>query len=106
MSLFSARRIFNEVTASFSRCESCLHLRKTFARLRHILEQNTNITRDIRDRLIYRLEHNIQLIIEWKKHLLRTVHQDNARKNVLDMLDESSIYLVADWAMKWLPNVV
>jgi hypothetical protein len=98
------KRIFNQTIVSFCRCESCLRLRKTFARLRHILERNTNISNDIRDRLIYRLDHNIQLIVEWKKHLLRTVHQDNARKNILDILDESGIYLVADWAMKWLPT--
>ena len=39
-----------------------------------------------------------------EKTSARTVHQDNARKNVLDMLEESDIYLVADWAMKWLPT--
>lgn len=99
-----AIRTFNQIIVSLSRCESCLRLRKTFTRLRLILERNTNMTSDIRDRLIYRLEHNIQLIVEWKKHLLRTVHQDNARKNILDILDESDIYLVADWAMKWLPT--
>jgi hypothetical protein len=63
-----------------------------------------NIVDDIRQRLRYRLEQNIQLIIEWKKHLLRTVHQDAARKYVLDQLDETSVFLVADWAMKWLPT--
>jgi hypothetical protein len=62
------------------------------------------MTADKHDRMIYRLDHNIQLILEWKKYILRTIHQDIARKAVLDALDGSSIYLVADWAMKWLPT--
>ena len=86
------------------RCQSCLHLHETFARLHSIVEQNANISVATRGRMIYRLEHNAQLISEWKKHLLRTVHQDTARKCALDALDASSILLVADWAMKWLPT--
>jgi hypothetical protein len=86
------------------RCDSCLHLRRTFARFRSIVEENANISDAAHGRMIYRLEHNVQLISEWKKHLLRTVHQDTARKSVLDVLDASSILLVADWAMKWLPT--
>ncbi len=87
-----------------SRCESCLRLRETFACLRFLVEMNTNITDDIRHRVLYRLNHNVQLISDWKKHLLRTVHQEAARKHILDILDDSSIFIVADWAMKWLPT--
>lgn len=58
----------------------------------------------MRIRLQYRLKLNVQLITDWKKHLLRTVHQDLGRKNVLDELNETSVFLVADWAMKWLPT--
>ena len=46
----------------------------------------------MRQRLLYRLEHNTQLIADWKKHLLRTVHQDVARKHTLDVLDETSVF--------------
>ena len=58
----------------------------------------------MRHRLIYRLDHNVELINAWKKHLLRTVHQDEARHYVLNELDETSVFLVSDWAMKWLPT--
>jgi hypothetical protein len=95
---------FSVLIVFSSRCESCLLLREACARLRSIIEVNTNITDDIRHRLIYRLGHNVELISDWKKHLLRTVHQDAARKHILDILDDSSIFIVADWAMKWLPT--
>ena len=58
----------------------------------------------IRTRLLYRINHCVQMIHEWKKHLLRTIHQDAGRRNALDSLDDSSILLIADWAMKWLPT--
>jgi len=75
-----------------------------FDHLSSMIEENLNITDEMRARLRYRLGQNVQLIIDWKKHLLRTVHQDGARKHVLDELDETSVFLVADWAMKWLPT--
>ena len=88
----------------YCRCGSCLCLREAFSHLRSIIEQNKNIADEMRQRLLYRLEHNTQLITDWKKHLLRTVHQDVARKHTLDVLDETSLFIVADWAMKWLPT--
>lgn len=86
------------------RCDACLRLRETFAYLSSMIDENLNITGEMRVRLRYRLEQNFQLIMDWKKHLLRTVHQDEARRHVLDKLDETSVFLIADWAMKWLPT--
>ena len=45
-----------------------------------------------------------QAIHAWKAHLLRNVNQDEARTDALDMLDETSVLLVQDWAMKVLPR--
>lgn len=86
------------------RCDACLRLREILAQLSSIIDENLNITDEMRVRLRYRLEQNAQLITDWKKHLLRSVHQDEARKHVLNELDETSVFLVADWAMKWLPT--
>ena len=40
----------------------------------------------------------------WKSHLLRSVNQDKARLSTLEGLDETSVLLVQDWAMKFLPR--
>lgn len=45
-----------------------------------------------------------QAIHAWKVHLLRNVNQNEAHTNALIMLDETSVYLVQDWAMKFLPR--
>jgi hypothetical protein len=43
------------------------------------------------------------LIHEWKKHQMRSVHQETARAHVLEQLDDQSIFVYVDWAMKFLP---
>jgi hypothetical protein len=86
------------------RCTDCSALRGTLASLRSLIEGNSDVSEDVRERLMYRLNHNTQLIDDWKKHLLRTIHQDLARKQVLELLDHQSVFLIADWAMKWLPT--
>ena len=45
-----------------------------------------------------------QNIWAWKAHLLRCVNQDEARLEVIDSLNESSVLLVQDWAMRFLPR--
>jgi hypothetical protein len=43
-----------------------------------------------------------ELILNWKRHQLRSVHQDHARQHALEQLDDSSVYIIMDWAMKWI----
>ena len=43
-----------------------------------------------------------QNIWAWKAHHLRCVNQDEARLEVIDSLNECSVLLVQDWAMKFL----
>jgi hypothetical protein len=52
---------------------------------------------------MYRVEFNTNLILEWKKHQLRTVHQEQAREYSFDRLDNESVYVHMDWSMKFLP---
>ena len=41
-------------------------------------------------------------IFEWKAHILRSVHQDEAKKDAFEELDSESCVVVMDWAMKFL----
>ena len=45
-----------------------------------------------------------QCINSWKSQLLRSTNQDESRLDVIDELDETSVLLVLDWAMKYLPK--
>jgi hypothetical protein len=43
-------------------------------------------------------------IFAWKSHILQNIHHDTARVELLETLDESSVLIVQDWAMKYLPR--
>ena len=47
---------------------------------------------------------SLESIYAWKSHLLRVVHQDRARQEVLDEVDSSKIFITQDFAMKFLPR--
>ena len=40
----------------------------------------------------------------WKAHLLRSVNQDQGRLEILDKMDSTSVLVVLDWAMKYIPR--
>jgi len=42
--------------------------------------------------------------LPWKCHLLRSTHQDQARLDVIDALGPEAVFIVNDWAMKFLPQ--
>ena len=59
---------------------------------------------DERDDLSYALHQAVQAIESWKAHQLRSIQQDKARTRNLGNLDEKSVQITQDWAMKWLPQ--
>jgi len=46
-----------------------------------------------------------QAIQAWKCHQLRSVRQDQARVDVLKELNEESVLIISDWAMKFIPQM-
>ena len=63
-----------------------------------------NVSEDTRQELLFVSDQSKQNILAWKAHLLRSINQDDARLDVLDSLDEKSVLLIEDWAMKFLPR--
>ena len=57
-----------------------------------------------RDEALYLCRNAALAIRAWKRHLLRTVKQDQVRFDSLDLLDEQTVLLVKDWAMKFIPQ--
>ncbi|CAH3141347.1 unnamed protein product [Pocillopora meandrina] len=49
----------------------------------------------------YKSKQNINA---WKSHFLRSGNQDECRLDILKKLDETSVLIVLDWAMKYLPR--
>ena len=78
--------------------------------LKEVLEKihncfvNCTISQEERDDLTYSYRQAVESIKAWKSHQLRCSRQDEARTNVLDNLDQNSVHITQDWAMKFLPQ--
>ena len=57
----------------------------------------------LRSRFLYTVDFNINLIQEWKRHQLRSAHQEKAHQYALEQLDNQSVFIHIDWSMKFLP---
>ena len=62
------------------------------------------LTEDEQDDMQYAFRLAVQAIESWKAHQLRSLQQDKAKSTALESLDESSVLITQDWAMKWLPQ--
>ena len=59
---------------------------------------------DAKEEVRFIADQAISSIQAWKAHLLRSLNQDQARLDAIDDLDESSVLLVEDWGIKFLPR--
>ncbi|CAC5380307.1 unnamed protein product [Mytilus coruscus] len=88
-------------TQSCEKCklvDSCVNIvEKAFS--------NLDIPKTLSDEISYELENGARNVLEWKRHLLRTVHQDGARNDVLSDLKDNQGLLIMDWGMKFLPFI-
>lgn len=88
------------------RCDRCDALTTSLSDIEKVLAMTTeeSIGKDAKEELSFIADQAISSIQAWKSHLLRSLNQDQAQLDVIDELDESSVLLVQDWAMKFLPR--
>lgn len=85
-------------------CEQCESLHSTLHNISAAVEEASFATEDDRDEAVY-IANSAKLAIEsWNHHLLRSTHQDQARLDIIDALDPEAVFIVNDWAMKFLPQ--
>lgn len=83
-------------------CDNCDDLTKTMDEIEAAIEMLT--TDEVKEELRFVMGKAKQDIVAWKAHLLRSVNQEEARLDILNALDSTSVLLVQDWAMKFLPR--
>ena len=66
--------------------------------------QYHNLATTVREEPESRVKNAKMAVMAWKAHLLRSVNQDEARIQVLEELYKTSVFIVQDWAMKYLPR--
>ena len=87
-------------------CDCCALLSTALSEIDDALAKMSaeNMLEDDREQIMFVATQAKQNILSWKAHLIRSINQDEARLDVLQDLDQSSILLIQDWAMKFLPR--
>ena len=65
---------------------------------------DNNVSVDTKEELEFTVSNAKKHIIAWRAHLLRNVNQDEARLDTIEALNETSLWLLEDWAMKFIPR--
>ena len=86
-------------------CDRCDQLVSILDEIESVVAiQRDNLLPSVYEELTFTVKQAKTNIFAWKSHILRKIHQDAARVDVLETLDESSVLVVQDWAMKYLPR--
>ena len=82
-------------------CQNCEQVTEFLSSVTHLVEEET-----IEDQDIYRYKVNqaVTSINSWKQHIVRSRNQDGAKSKLLENMLTSEVFLVFDWAMKYLPR--
>ena len=85
-------------------CSDCQKIKNVLKDIEDKIESSeVNLSEEQRERAKWDFEHAVSNIEAWKSHLLRAFHQDQARQDALSHLDEKTVIIINDWAMKLLP---
>ena len=81
-------------------CNRCYKLERVLADVKNAIQSST-LPEDEVQRLLYEFDIAKSDVGAWKAHILRTYNQESAKHDVLNSMDDKSIMLVMDWAMKF-----
>ena len=62
-----------------------------------------NIPGNIQEELLQEIDVAEKDLLDWKKHIMRTLLQDMAKSDVLKKMGINQGLLIMDWAMKYFP---
>ncbi|CAC5397469.1 unnamed protein product [Mytilus coruscus] len=69
--------------------------------VQHLVEEETIDDQDI---YRYKINQAVISINSWKQHIVRSRNQDGAKSKLLENMSASEVFIVFDWAMKYLPR--
>lgn len=85
------------------RCMQCETLKDVLEKVENCFV-DCEVSPEELDDLTYSCRQAVDSIKGWKAHQLRSCRQDEARTSILNTLDERSVHVTQDWAMKFLPQ--
>ena len=85
-------------------CDQCQALNGSLREVGEAAQDAEFRNEDERDEILFLYESAKRSIQAWKAHQLRSVQQDKSRMDVLQLLNDNTVLIVNDWAMKFLPS--
>ncbi|KAL9954429.1 hypothetical protein ACROYT_G041966 [Oculina patagonica] len=86
-------------------CDQCQALNSALQEVGEAVENTKFHNEDERDEILFLYEAATRSVKAWKAHLLRSVQQDKSRIDILELLNDNTVLIVNDWAMKFLPQL-
>lgn len=86
------------------KCNNCEELKTVLTSIKQKIDDLSSLmyNKEQYDDLLYDFEKSFNSIMEWKCHILRTENQEIAKQSLIQDLKEDSVFIVVDWAMKFL----
>jgi len=84
-------------------CETCNLLKKVIVKTESLISCSQNLDNEEKDVLLYEVEKCEGQILAWQSHLIRSVQQNQAKRFIVEHLDNETGYIIFDYAMKFLP---
>ncbi|VDI80543.1 Hypothetical predicted protein [Mytilus galloprovincialis] len=84
-------------------CESCEQLKELLHGILKEVEIANFTDQQTRDDIVYRAQQAVESIFLWKSHILRARNQEAAKSFLFNSMKEDEIFVVFDWALKYLP---
>ena len=87
------------------KCDRCENIKQTIEEIAKMIQsKDVWLTEEQCIRLQYGHKLAAGDIMSWKSHLPRTINQEAGKQSALKQLDNQTIFIVVDWAMKFLPR--
>ena len=84
-------------------CDDCQNVFFSLQSIHDLIDENVQDA-VMKEELLYEAKVATSYILEWMKHIIRRVHTQETKVNVLSNLDEESAWVVGDWMMKIPPQ--
>ena len=91
--------MFNKTYRKFSECDNIIH---TLAEINYHI--SNIISKEARLELQYDLYNSTESVIEWLRHFIPGVCQDNEKARIINNLTIDSTFSVFDWSQNIIPQ--
>lgn len=85
-------------------CESCDIMYSVRTEIHTVIESTNFPSIQEREEVKHDFGVSAEKVWAWRDHLIRNVNQDLCKRNILQNLKSHEVLIIADWAMKYLPQ--